>query len=68
MLQELESSANTTDLALTEHSYATRNMLSSRALIAGKYAREDVRKQGLGTRRTTKTCKKIEVLSSVSAQ
>ena len=32
-------------------------MLSSRVLIAGKYARKDVGKQGLGIVRTRKTCK-----------
>ena len=57
LLQELESTANASDFALAQQSYAIRNMLSSRVLIAGKYARKDVRKQGLGIVRTRKTCK-----------
>ena len=53
-MQELESTANASDFALAQQSYAIRNMLSSRILIAGKYARKDVRKQGLGIVRTRK--------------
>ena len=55
-MHELESTANTSDFALAHQSYAIRNMMSRRVLIAGKYAREDVGKQGF------KNMQKLEVL------
>ena len=56
LLQEHESTANTSDFALPQQSYALRSMLSSRVLIAGKCAREDVRRQGLRIILTRKSC------------
>ena len=48
LLQKHESLANTSDFALAQQSYALRNMLFSRVLMAGTCAREDFRKHGLG--------------------
>ena len=61
---ELESTANASDPALAHQSYAIRNMLSSRVLIAGKYARAKMlESKVLGIILTRKICNNLEVLS-----